>query len=145
MADTGFRIRSACSTAPLAWAAFAIALASGCTRATGPTVLGALGPGAEAVAVMRLRPDAAATSCRRWIVGIPLDGDQPDDPVAPLVAQLLSGDPEATVLSEADVRWEHLSAGVYERQCVTVRGVLARPIRTITIPTGAHGHHGHDH
>jgi len=94
---------------------------------------------------MRLRPDVEATSCRRWIVGIPLDADHADDPVAPLVARLLSGDSEATVLSEADVRWEHFSAGVYERQCVTVRGVLARPIRTVTIPTGAHGHHGHEH
>lgn len=91
---------------------------------------------------MRLRPDVTATSCRRWIVGIPLDGDPPADPVAPLVARLLSDDSEASVLSEADVRWEHLSALVYERQCVTVRGVLARPIRTITIPGDAHDHHG---
>jgi hypothetical protein len=145
MTDSRFRIRSACSTAPLAWAALAAALASGCTRATGPTALGALGPGAEDLAVMRLRPDAEATSCRRWIVGIPLDGDRDADPVAPLVTRLLSGDSEATVLSEADVRWEHFSAGVYERQCVTVRGVLARPIRTITIPTDMHDHHGHEH
>lgn len=131
--------------APPVWAALAIvvALASACTRATGPTALGALGPGTEDLAVMRLRPDVEATSCRRWIVGIPLDGDQAADPVAPLVARLLSGDSEATVLSEADVRWEHFSAGLYERQCVTVRGVLARPIRTITIPTGAHEHHEH--
>jgi hypothetical protein len=145
MADNRFRIRSACSTPPLAWAALALVLAFACTRATGPTALGALGPGIEDLAVMRLRPDVEATSCRRWILGIPLDGDQLDDPVAPLVAQLLSGDSEATVLSEADVRWEHFSAGIYERQCVTVRGVLSRPIRTITIPTGAHEHHGHEH
>jgi hypothetical protein len=39
-----------------------------------------------------------------------------------------------------------LSVGLYERQCVTVRGVLDRPIRTITIPSGGtHGHHGHQH
>jgi hypothetical protein len=145
MADSRFRIRSACSTAPLTWAALAVALASGCTRATGPTALGTLGPGAENLAVMRLRPDVEATSCRRWIFGIPLDGGQAGDPVAPMVTQLLSADSEATVLSEADVRWEHFSAGVYERQCVTVRGALARPIRTITIPTGAHEHHGHEH
>src|SRR5262245_29501533 len=122
MADARSRIRSACSTPWLAWAALALVLASGCTRATGPTALGALGPGTEDLAVMRLRPDVEATSCRRWILGIPLDGDQADDPVPPLVAQLLAGDSEATVLDEANVRWEHLSAGVYERQCVTVRG-----------------------
>jgi hypothetical protein len=96
--------------------------------------------------MMRLRPDVEATACRRWVAGIPLGGKTADDPVAPLVSQLLSRDPEATALSEANVRWEHLSVGLYERQCVTVRGVLARPIRTITIPTGGtHGHHGHQH
>jgi len=108
-------------------------------------LLGSLGPGAEDLAVMRLRPDVTATSCRRWLVGIPLDGDQPDDLVAPLVTRLLSADPEATVLNEADVRWEHLFAGLYERQCVTVRGVLARPIRTITLPSDTHDHRGHEH
>jgi hypothetical protein len=131
--------------ASMAWAALAIAIAPGCTRTTGPAAIGTLGPGTEDLAVMRLRPDVAATSCRRWVVGIPLDDHGAGDPVAPLVARLLSGDPEATVLSEADVRWEHLSAGLYERQCVTVRGVLARPIRTITIPSGEKDHHGHEH
>ena len=112
----------------------------------GPTAIGTLGPGDGAPAVMRLRPDVEATACRRWILGVPLGGENADDPVAPLVAQLLARDPEATVLSEANIRWEHLSVGLYERQCVTVGGVLARPIRTITIPSGgSHGHHGHEH
>jgi len=131
------------------FAAFALMLAaaSGCTRAMGPTALGTLGPGSEEPAVMRLRPDVEASTCRHWILGIPLDDPQLDDPVAPLVTQLLSGDPDATVLSEAAVRWDHLSAGIYERQCVTVHGVLGRPMRTITIPAGAdvHGGHGHMH
>ena len=111
----------------------------------GPAALGTLGPGGEDLAVMHLRPDVEASSCRRWILGIPLDGTQVDDPVAPLVAQLLSADPDATVLSEAMVHWEHLSAGIYERQCVTVHGVLGRPMRTITIPAGADVHGGHPH
>jgi hypothetical protein len=135
--------------ASLVFAALGIMLpvATGCTRAMGPTTLGTLGPGGKEPAVMRLRPDVEASSCRRWFLGIPLDGEPVDDAVAPLVTRLLSGDSEATVLSEATVRWEHLSAAVYERECVTVHGVLARPIRTITIPGGAdvHGGHGHMH
>ena len=129
-------------TAPR-WAAFALlpaALVVGCARSLGPTPVGTLGPGAEQVAVMRLRPDVEASSCRRWFLGIPIDRSQSDDPVAPLVAELLARDPEATLLSEADIRWDHLSLGVYERQCVVVHGVLGRAMRTITIPSG-HAHH----
>jgi hypothetical protein len=120
-------------------------LIAGCTRSTGPSALGTLGPGVEELALMRLRSDVEATSCRRWFLGVPLDRDA-GDPIAPMVTELLSRDAEATVLGEADVRWEHLSLGLFERQCVTVRGVLGRPIRTITIPgAGAHDHHGHEH
>ena len=132
--------------ATAAWAALALGLAAGCTGTMGPAALGTLEPGSDPPAVMRLRPDVSATTCRRWILGVPLGADVADDPLAPLVAELLARDPEATLLSEADVRWEHLSVGVYERQCVIVRGVLARPIRTITIPSGGmHEHHGHEH
>ena len=110
----------------------------------GPIALGTLGPGTAEMAVMRLRPDVEARSCRRWIVGIPLDDPGPADPVAALASGLLAREPEASVLSEADVQWEHLSLGVYERQCVTLRGVLGRPMRTITIPVDAAEHH-HEH
>lgn len=105
--------------------------------------LGTLGPGTDQVAVMRLRPGVEASSCRRWILGIPTGEPLADDPIAPLVAELLVRDAEATLLSEADVRWDHLALGVYERQCVVVRGVLGRTMRTITIPSGAgaHAHH----
>jgi hypothetical protein len=124
-----------------------LALTQACTRSVGPTAIGTLGPGGEELGVMRLRPQVEASSCRRWILGIPVSGTFPDDPVAPLVMELLSRDPDATVLSEADLRWEHLTVGFYERQCVTVRGVLGRTMRTITIPGGmdVHGQHGHSH
>jgi hypothetical protein len=114
-------------------------------RSVGPTSVGMLGLGSDAPAVMRLKPDAEASSCRRWILGIPVSGVGSDDPITPLLNELLSREPEATVLSEADVRWEHLAVGLYERQCVTLRGVLGRTMRTITIPgtTDAHGHHQH--
>ena len=92
---------------------------------------------------MRLQPDVEASSCRRWILGIPIGDSQADDPIAPLVADLLARDPEATLLSEADVRWDHLALGVYERQCVVVRGVLGRTMRTIIIPSGEGGHRHH--
>jgi hypothetical protein len=92
---------------------------------------------------MRLRPDVEASSCRRWVLGIPIDGPHPEDPVAVLVTELLAQEPEATMLSEAYVRWDHLSLGVYERQCLLVRGTLGRAMRTITIPSGAGGHHPH--
>jgi hypothetical protein len=91
---------------------------------------------------MRLQPGVEASSCRRWILGVPIDAPLPDDPIAPLVDELLSRNAEATLLSEANVRWDHLALGVYERQCVVVGGVLARTMRTITIPSGAgHAHH----
>jgi hypothetical protein len=92
---------------------------------------------------MRLRPDVEASSCRRWVLGIRIDGSQQDDPVAALVEELLAREPEATLLSDAEVRWDHLSLGIYERQCVVVRGSLGRAMRTITIPSGAGGHHPH--
>ena len=133
--------------APWMFAALVIlaGLLSSCARSVGPTTLGTLGPGGDELAVMRLRPGVEASSCRRWILGIPLDGDSARDPLSPMLKELLSRDPEATVLSEADIRWDHLTLGVFERQCVTVRGVLGRTMRTITIPGGAdaHGHHGH--
>ena len=93
---------------------------------------------------MRLRPDVEASSCRRWILGVPIGGPQVDDPIAALVAELLAREPEATLLTDADVRWDHLSLGVYERECVVVRGILGRTMRTITIPSGAGGH-AHPH
>jgi hypothetical protein len=132
-------------TAPL-FAALVLApalLVTACTRSLGPTPVGTLGSGTEEAAVMRLRPDVQASSCRRWILGIPIDGSQPEDPVTALVTGLLAQEPEATLLSEADVRWDHLSLGIYERQCIAVRGNLGRAMRTITIPSGAGGHHPH--
>ena len=120
-----------------------LASSAGCMRYAGPTAIGTLGPGAGELAVMRLRPDVEASSCRRWILGVPV-GDTSDDPVGEIVAELLAREPDATVLSDADVRWDHMALGLYERQCVTVRGVLGRTMPTITIPTGADAH-GHIH
>lgn len=112
---------------------------SACTRTTAPLPLGSLIPDPETVAVMRLRPDAAATTCRRWFAGVLLDAD-PDDPVQ----RLLATEREANVLGEGTVQVEEFSVGPYVRQCVTIRGVLARTIRSITIPAGeAHHHHHH--
>jgi len=85
---------------------------------------------------MRLRPNAAATSCRRWFAGVLLHAD-PDDPVQ----HLLATEREANVLSEGTVQVEEFSVGPYVRQCVTFRGVLARTIRTITIPARETHHH----
>ena len=69
-------------------------------------------------------------------------GDRDPDPITAMVTELLAREPDATVLSEADLRWDHLSLGVYERQCVAIHGVLGRTVRTITIPSGAgEGHH----
>ena len=149
MDESRVLIRLACSTAPSLFAALGIVLtlAEGCARSVGPTAIGTLGPGTDTVAVMRLRPGVESSSCRRWILGIPVGGVDADDSVAALLTELLSQEPDATVLSEAEIRWEHLAAGIYERQCVTLRGVLGRTMRTITIPGDAdvHGHHGHSH
>ena len=48
---------------------------------------------------MRLRPDVEASSCRRWVLGIPIDGPKPDDPVAALQAESdrFAGDHEGYV------------------------------------------------
>src|SRR5687767_11542880 len=107
MNESRVLIRSASSTARPRWAALALALAAGCTGGMGPAGIGTLGAGNETPAVMRLQPDVSATVCQRWILGIPLGPDDAGDPVAPLVAELLSRDAEATLLNEADIRWEH--------------------------------------
>lgn len=112
----------------------------------GPASLGTLGPGADTLAVMRLRPDVEASSCRHWIFGVPLDSDRraDEDLVASMVTELLSRDPEANVFSEGSVQWDRFCMGFYERQCIMVHGVLARTIRTVTIPLGADPH-DHQH
>jgi hypothetical protein len=96
---------------------------------------------------MRLRPDAEAFACRRWLFGVPIGSSASRDahPPATLVAHVLGREPDANALADAEVRWDSFDVGVYERQCITVRGAISRSIRTVTIPAGAHPHEHHEH
>jgi len=114
----------------------ALALA-GCSASLGSA--GVLLPDADAVGVKLLRPGVSAQSCRVSIVGIPLDAGDPS--LQEATARMLALDAEANALTDADVRWEHVVTGLYNRRCIEVRGNLVRTISSVTIPMVGHGPH----
>jgi hypothetical protein len=120
-------------------AAFAAATAlAGCSTSLGS--VGALVPDAGGVGSKLLRPGVSGRSCRASIAGLPLAAGEPD--LREAVAQVLALDAEANALANAEVRWDRLVTGVYNRRCVEVRGDLVRTVSTLTIPMtsrpGAH-------
>ena len=113
------------------------AVVSGCTSSLGTA--GVLLPDADAVGVKLLRPGVSGRSCRASIVGIPLDDGSPS--LGEAMARVLALDAEGDALTNADVRWERVVTGLYNRRCVEVRGNLVRTISTVTIPMVGHGAH----
>ena len=119
----------------------ALLVAVGCGSALGPVGLVASGSGATAVKL--LRPAAVARVCRSSFLGIPLGTERGE--MRDALARILALDGEGDVVTNAEVRVQWVTTGVYNRQCVEVRGDLARTIRTITVPSlhepGEQGHH----
>jgi hypothetical protein len=120
----------------LAWVA-ALALA-GCAVPLGP--VGALVPESETVGVKLLRPDVVGRSCGWTALGMRLAGEAPTLRAA--MAQILALDAEGDVVTEAKVERERFVTVLYNRECLVVRGNLARVVSTLTIPAPP-GHQGH--
>jgi hypothetical protein len=115
--------------------------AVGCGSAFGPVDL--IARESEATAVKLLRPGAVARVCRSSFLGVPLGTERVD--MRDAVGRILALDGEGNVVTNAEVRVQRVMTGVYNRQCIEVRGDLARTIRTITVPSlhepGEQGHH----
>jgi hypothetical protein len=90
--------------------------------------------------VKLLRPGVVSRSCRRTLFGIPMDQAAPSFDAA--LAAALAVDPEANVVDNATVTWTWRNALLYDRQCVELRGDVARMVPTLVLPGGA-GHEGH--
>ena len=117
-----------------------LVVSAGCGRALGP--IGLLAAEEDVAGVKLLRPGVLARSCQGAILGVPLSSTPPT--VKEALRQLLATDPEANVVTNAEVAVEQFTSGLYNRCCVTVRGNLGRLIPTVTLPAPAgHGAHGH--
>lgn len=93
---------------------------------------------AEVLSTQVLRPGVEATRCRWRLVW----GGAP--PMGPAVLEdLLGAVPDATLLQGATVETSavHVPPAVYE--CVALRGIAARRIREVVLPSvgGGHDHH----
>jgi hypothetical protein len=120
----------------------ALLVGVGCGSALGP--VDPIAPEPEATAVKLLRPGAVARVCSSSFLGIPLGTERVD--MRDALARVLALDGEGDVVTNAEVRVQRVMTGVYNRQCVEVRGDLARTIRTITVPSlHEPGEQGHDH
>jgi hypothetical protein len=110
---------------------------AGCGASLGTA--GVLLPDADGVGVKLLHPGVSGRSCRASIVGIPLADGDPS--LREATARVLALDAEGNALTDAEVRWEHLVTGLYNRRCIEVRGNLVRTISSVTIPMGGHAPH----
>ena len=75
--------------------------------------------------------DVAARSCQSFVLGIPIGPNLSlDDPVA----RILASDSEGNAITNLHVSWRRLRTGLYDRDCLEVRGDLVRTISTVTLP-----------
>jgi hypothetical protein len=123
---------------PVALAAL-VAL-SGCGAALDR--VGLLGTDSDAVAVRVLQPRALGRSCRSSVLGLPLGAGGPA--LSEAIGEILAHDTEGDVVTNAEITWEWIVTGVYNRRCVRVRGDLGHAIPTLTLraPPSHHGHGG---
>jgi hypothetical protein len=117
-----------------------LAALGGCTTRLGGAPLLARDP--DVVGTKLLRPEVSARSCRTTVVGIAVGDDAAGGTIDDAMARLLALDEEGNVVTNATLEEERMTTGVVNRRCITVRGDLARGIRTVIVPT-APGHHGH--
>jgi hypothetical protein len=88
-----------------------------------------------------LRPDARASACRTRVLGLTLGpGGAPLDEA---VHALLALDPEADALTDVRVESRTLSAGLFDRSCVTVQANVVRTIPVVNLPMPPGHHHEH--
>ena len=111
----------------------------GCGTTRGPA--GYLGASPDAIGTKLLIPQVTARSCRTSVLGVTV-GDGTAS-LAASVAELLRRDPEANVVTNAEITWQTVVTGVYNRQCIELRGDVARLTSTIVLPMPdmPSGHH----
>jgi hypothetical protein len=88
-----------------------------------------------------LRRDARASVCRTRILGMTLGSSAA--PLDEAVRRLLGLDPEADALTEVRLESRLMSAGVFDRSCVTVQANVVRQIPVATLPAPPGHHHEH--
>lgn len=86
-------------------------------------------------AVKLLVRDAEARACGIRLLGMAVGGQPSLDG---LVDSLLAQDPEADAVVDAVVTLTSFPALIAERRCLSVRGHLARSIRSISLPGPHH-------
>lgn len=88
-----------------------------------------------------LRPDARASVCRTRVLGLPLGpGGAPLDEAT---HALLALDPEADALTDVRIESCALSAGLFDRSCVSVQANVVRRIPVVNLPMPPGHHHEH--
>ncbi len=92
--------------------------------------------------VKMIRPNVVARACRSAAFGVSLGGDT--DLVAAALAQLQAVDAEADVVTDVQVDEERLVTGLYDRDCVVLRGDVGREVSTVVLPRSP-GHEHHEH
>ena len=114
------------------------AIAAGCTRWSGhlPAVAFDTAGGAK-----MLRPDAHASVCRTRVLGLPLG--PAGAPLDEAAHALLALDPEADALTDVRIESRALSAGLFDRSCVTVQANVVRRIPVVNLPMPPGHHHEH--
>ena len=85
----------------------------------------------DAVGTKLLRPEAAARSCQSFVLGLPMG---PDISLDDAVERILALDSEGNAIANVHLSWSRLRAGLYDRDCLEVRGDLVRTISTVTLP-----------
>ncbi len=124
----------------LAWGTLAAALGTiGCSARVA-TLPGVLGPEAYPPAMV-LATGATGEDCGTSILFVPLRRASLADAAARAIASV----PEATLLIDVEVRTTGLVTGVYNRECVHVKGSAAKLVSSVSVPmpAGHHGHHDH--
>jgi hypothetical protein len=101
--------------------------------------VGLLGADPDLVGIKLLRPNVTGRSCRSSVLGVPTQAGSPS--IEEALGQLLALDEEGNLVSHAEVRWQRLVTGVYNRTCVEVHGDLARGVTTVVLPMPGHEHH----
>ena len=113
---------------------------SGCAASLG--TVGLVRLDADEVGLKLLRPGVTGHSCRVSLLGVPLTAGAPD--LREAIAEILALDREGNVVANAEVRWERLVTGIYNRRCLEVHGDLARTVSIIRLPAPP-AHPGHPH
>lgn len=118
--------------------ALTVLLTTSCGSSLG-TVPGLLGPTAYPPAMV-LATGVEGRACAGAFWGLPSESAT----LALAIARALARVPDATLLVDAEVSSTTVTTGIYNRQCVGVRGSAAKLVSQLVVP-GHEGHPGQGH